>query len=375
MQLGAASFGGIGQVSKLIMDHFSTTPIPIPPGTTPTTTMGKGIAVRASDICGGQQTGESLQSFFNVEKLLAVVLGDVVQPHGSHAYPRMNEALNWFRIDGIPTCRLGQHADCGHVTSGRDWYFLNEGVTWDLGQVPLGAGTGSLSVAAGVISASPSATRVSMFGAGVLAVSTFGTSATVQQTVLAGVGSLSVSTVVPSQFGAAFGGAGGLAIAPQGVEQAQASFVGVGTLVFLGNAPIVASGTYYFDTTGASPSAPVVTSATFSFDTTSAPSAPPVVTNAVFNLYSSGSSPAGLIGSGNLAARAQLLLQDAASFAGTSFLGSATGSVPIVGSAVFGLNTSTVTEPPALGERALGEFGVSTQGSPTITPATFALGT
>jgi len=127
MQQGAASLGGAGQIVRLIVDHFSSAPIPIPPGTTPGVNNGQGIAVRAADVAGGQQTGESLQSFFNVEKLLGVVLGDVVQSHGSiaHAFPRMAQALSWFRINGIGVCRAGHSADCGHQTTGRSWWRMS----------------------------------------------------------------------------------------------------------------------------------------------------------------------------------------------------------------------------------------------------------
>ena len=127
IQLGGASLGGVGQIVNLIVDHFSSNPIPIPPGTTAGVNNGTGVAVRAADVAGGQQTGESLQSFFNVESLLGVVMGDVIQSHGSggHAFPRMAEGLSWFKLNGIPACRAGHNATCGHQTTGRSWWRMS----------------------------------------------------------------------------------------------------------------------------------------------------------------------------------------------------------------------------------------------------------
>ena len=124
-----ARFAGVGSL-RVIVDLFSSYPIPVPPGTTPGVPAGSspadGGVVRGSDVAGGQQTGESLQSFFMIEGLLAVVLGDVVQSHGSgaHAFPRMAQGLSWFKINGIPACRQGHLASCGHATSGRSWFSM-----------------------------------------------------------------------------------------------------------------------------------------------------------------------------------------------------------------------------------------------------------
>ena len=127
IQFGAASMGGVGTIVRLIVDHFSSAPIPIPPGTSAGVNNGTGIAVRAADSAGGQQTAESLQSFFNVEKLLGVVIGDVVQSHGiaPHNFPRMAQGLSWFKLNGIPTCRAGHSATCGHQTTGRSWWRMS----------------------------------------------------------------------------------------------------------------------------------------------------------------------------------------------------------------------------------------------------------
>jgi uncharacterized Zn-binding protein involved in type VI secretion len=124
----AAKFIGSGQLKTSDLIGQFGPQIPIPPGTTSPSSSSKGVAVRASDQAGGQQTGQTLQDFFNVEKLLAVVKGDDVTPHGQSKHgqmPKMAEGLDWFKINGIPTSRQGHLADCGHETTGRDWYVLN----------------------------------------------------------------------------------------------------------------------------------------------------------------------------------------------------------------------------------------------------------
>jgi uncharacterized Zn-binding protein involved in type VI secretion len=116
------------QMTQQTVGNFSP-PIPIPPGTTAPSSSGKGISVRASDQAGGQQTGQSLQNFVNVEKLLAVVKGDKVNEHGSDKHgnqPKMAEGSEFFKIAGIPTCRQGHKADCGHETTGRSWFHIND---------------------------------------------------------------------------------------------------------------------------------------------------------------------------------------------------------------------------------------------------------
>lgn len=104
--------------------------IPIPPGTTlPGNPLipgqDLGAAIRASDQAGGQNQA-GLQNFFSIESLLLMVLGDRVNGHaggGIHsATPTMSQGLAWFKVNGIPACRQGHLATCGHATSGRSWF-------------------------------------------------------------------------------------------------------------------------------------------------------------------------------------------------------------------------------------------------------------
>lgn len=81
-----------------------------------------GIAVKALDTAGGAQLAGG-QSFVTVAGALVVVLGDPVTPHGlpPHASPVMAEGCAWLTIAGIPVCREGHLASCGHPTTGRNW--------------------------------------------------------------------------------------------------------------------------------------------------------------------------------------------------------------------------------------------------------------
>ena len=84
-----------------------------------------GIAVQTEDVAGGKQLAGG-QSKFRVRGKLAVVLGDPVEPHAplipKHTDPHMAQATDKFRIQGIPTCREGHLADCGHATTGRSFF-------------------------------------------------------------------------------------------------------------------------------------------------------------------------------------------------------------------------------------------------------------
>lgn len=84
-----------------------------------------GIACQSVDEAGGAQLAGG-QSKLKVRGQLAVVLGDPVTPHAplipKHTGPHMAEATAKFRIQGIPTCREGHLADCGHATTGRSFF-------------------------------------------------------------------------------------------------------------------------------------------------------------------------------------------------------------------------------------------------------------
>jgi len=82
-----------------------------------------GIAVKALDSAGGAQLAGG-QDFFIVQGQPVVVIGDPVQAHGqqSHASPVMAEGESWFTVNGIPVCRAGHLATCGHASTGRAWF-------------------------------------------------------------------------------------------------------------------------------------------------------------------------------------------------------------------------------------------------------------
>ena len=83
-----------------------------------------GIAVQGLDQAGGAQLAGG-QDFVRVNGALVVLLGDPVTPHGPpippHTAPVMAEGCAWLTINGVPVCREGHAANCGHVTTGRDW--------------------------------------------------------------------------------------------------------------------------------------------------------------------------------------------------------------------------------------------------------------
>ena len=51
-------------------------------------------------------------------------VAEPVTPHGQppHDAPRMVEGSSWLRLDGAGACRAGDHASCGHASTGRDWF-------------------------------------------------------------------------------------------------------------------------------------------------------------------------------------------------------------------------------------------------------------
>lgn len=89
--------------------------------------MSHGIAVKTKDFAGGAQIAGG-QDFFSVEGELVVVLGDPVTPHPPFpphsTNPVMAEASNWMTLNGIPVCREGHKANCGHPSTGRGWFTI-----------------------------------------------------------------------------------------------------------------------------------------------------------------------------------------------------------------------------------------------------------
>lgn len=86
-----------------------------------------GIARKTADMAGGRQLAGG-QDFAAIDGLLIVLLGDPVEPHGSglHAHPHMAQGSPFVRVDGVPVCREGHLADCGHATTGSDYVRLSE---------------------------------------------------------------------------------------------------------------------------------------------------------------------------------------------------------------------------------------------------------
>ena len=87
--------------------------------------MSFGIAVKTKDSAGGMHLAGG-QSFFKVEGQAVVVKGDAIMGHGSgpHSAPKMAQGSNWLKINGMPACRQGHQATCGHASSGRAWFCL-----------------------------------------------------------------------------------------------------------------------------------------------------------------------------------------------------------------------------------------------------------
>ncbi|MBC3911546.1 PAAR domain-containing protein [Undibacterium umbellatum] len=89
--------------------------------------MSHGIAVKTLDRAGGPHRAGG-QDFFAVDGALVVVLGDSITPHGPvpHASPVMAQGSAWMTLNGIPACRAGHLASCGHASTGRSWFVIPE---------------------------------------------------------------------------------------------------------------------------------------------------------------------------------------------------------------------------------------------------------
>ncbi len=82
-----------------------------------------GISRLNTDTAGGLITGQ-LQSTVFVQGNPAAVIGDSVQPHAPcptvlvHCSATMADGSSTVSISGIPVCRLGDAATCGHTATG-----------------------------------------------------------------------------------------------------------------------------------------------------------------------------------------------------------------------------------------------------------------
>lgn len=83
-----------------------------------------GIACVGVDSAGGTQLGLQAPKF-RVRGNPVVVVGDKVAPHGAPPHsplPVMVQGTGKFRVGGIPVCREGHLASCGHATTGRGFF-------------------------------------------------------------------------------------------------------------------------------------------------------------------------------------------------------------------------------------------------------------
>lgn len=82
-----------------------------------------GIALVGVDTAGGVQLGLQVP-WFRVNGHPVAVKGDSVAGHGlvPHDSPTMAEGSPTFRVGGIPVCRAGHLATCGHATTGKSGF-------------------------------------------------------------------------------------------------------------------------------------------------------------------------------------------------------------------------------------------------------------
>lgn len=88
-----------------------------------------GVARKGRDIAAGIQIGEK-QKLVTVEGVLWMVLGDVNAGHGPPPHvpgpDAMAQGSRFITINGIPVCRRGHSAGCGHPTTGSDFMKISD---------------------------------------------------------------------------------------------------------------------------------------------------------------------------------------------------------------------------------------------------------
>ncbi|MFC2252493.1 hypothetical protein ACETRX_22850 [Labrys portucalensis] len=83
-----------------------------------------GIALVGRDSAGGLQLGQQVAKV-KIRGAVPVALGDHVMAHGEPPHapdPVMVEASSKFRFGGLRICREGDHASCGHATTGQSFF-------------------------------------------------------------------------------------------------------------------------------------------------------------------------------------------------------------------------------------------------------------
>lgn len=81
------------------------------------------------DVARGAQIGAN-QTLVTVQGQLWMVLGDVNAPHGFIPHipgpDAMAQGSSFVTINGIPVCREGHLAGCGHPTTGADFFKISD---------------------------------------------------------------------------------------------------------------------------------------------------------------------------------------------------------------------------------------------------------
>lgn len=79
------------------------------------------LATRSGiDSAGGGTITSAGQGFVKIGGELWIVVGDPVASHGTggHASATMAAGSSFVSINGVPVCRLGDAATCGHTATG-----------------------------------------------------------------------------------------------------------------------------------------------------------------------------------------------------------------------------------------------------------------
>ena len=86
-----------------------------------------GVSLVTVHRAGGTIAG-GVQGWFRVDGSPQSVVGDAVQSHPpcpsvrSHCAATMATGSTLQRIDGVPICRAGDTASCGHAADGLPWF-------------------------------------------------------------------------------------------------------------------------------------------------------------------------------------------------------------------------------------------------------------
>jgi len=78
------------------------------------------VALTLLDSAGGGLLQPTVQTFVRTNGLAWAVVGDAVADHGSgpHNAAHMTLGSTILRIGGVPVCRAGDAASCGHLATG-----------------------------------------------------------------------------------------------------------------------------------------------------------------------------------------------------------------------------------------------------------------